>query len=97
MKKLADKQKKLMEEKLAADEEEMLKSGIDIKPKYTKLHPKKERRQKRNPSKSRRENEPRKTNKLWRTRWWSIEWSKFQLGITRDSERTKWKQKEENC
>jgi len=41
MKKLADKQKKLMEEKLAADEEEMLKSGIDIKPKYTKLHPKK--------------------------------------------------------
>ena len=26
---------------LAADEEEMLKSGIDIKPKYTKLHTKK--------------------------------------------------------
>jgi TRAP-type C4-dicarboxylate transport system substrate-binding protein len=41
MKKLADKQRKLMEEKLANDEEEMLKSGIDIKPKYTKMVPKK--------------------------------------------------------
>lgn len=30
-----------MEEKLANDEEEMLKSGIDIKPKYTKMVPKK--------------------------------------------------------
>ena len=41
MKKLADKKRKEMEEKLAEDEEEMLKNGIDIKPKYTKMVPKK--------------------------------------------------------
>ena len=41
MKKLADKQRKLMEEKLAKDEEEMIASGIEIKPKYTKLVAKK--------------------------------------------------------
>jgi len=39
MKKLAEKKRKIMVEKLAKDEEEMLKSGIDIKPKYTKLLP----------------------------------------------------------
>jgi hypothetical protein len=41
MAKLAEKKKKIMMEKLAEDEEEMLKSGIDIKPKYSKLLPKK--------------------------------------------------------
>lgn len=30
-----------MVEKLAKDEEEMLKNGLDIRPKYTKLLPKK--------------------------------------------------------
>ena len=37
MKKLADKQRAMMEEKLAKDEEDMIASGIDITPKYTKL------------------------------------------------------------
>ena len=41
MAKLAEKKRKIMMEKLAEDEEEMLKSGINIKPKYSKALPKK--------------------------------------------------------
>ena len=39
MAKLAEKKRKIMVEKLAKDEEEMLKSGIDIRPKYSRLLP----------------------------------------------------------